>query len=214
MASTSPGIDAPDAAFRAWVPRDNPAAPMMKGSPPVGPLSVTLSPAQRVALTQVFYGAPRKWRPVRNRAIALLVLSERLRPAEVAMLRVDEALRLYDGGRSPTAPTWRSQLTREALGAWLDLRAREQIPGECAFPLTERGAPCSPSEVYRLLRRILRRAGVDPGQLGRLDVRACVRCTSPKRMRERQQTDSRRPDNQRPDNQRPGSLPLAAARAS
>ena len=184
----------------AGVRRDNPAAPLVQGYPPSArPLPVVLSPAQRAALAQTFYQVPRQWRQVRNRAIALLVLSEGLRPAEVALLRVDEAHRLHDDARNRSTPTWRSRLTREALGAWLDRRVREQIPGDCAFPLTERGAPFSPGDVYRLLRRILRRAGVDPGQLGRLDVRDCVRRTSLERVRARQRT--RR-------------LPLTAARAS
>jgi site-specific recombinase XerD len=160
----------------AGIRRDNPATPLMQEyPPPVHPLPVLLSPTQRAALAQTFYRAPHHWRQARNRAIALLVLSARLRPAEVAGLRVDEAHRLHQDGGKQTAPTWRLRLTREALEAWLDRRAREQIPGDCAFPLTERGTPCSPRDVYRVLRRILRRAGVDPGQLGRLDVRDCVR---------------------------------------
>lgn len=175
----------------AGIRRDNPTTPLVQEyPPPAHPLPVVLSPTQRAALAQTFYRAPRHWRQARNRAIALLVLSARLRPAEVARLRVDEAHRLHDDGRTQTAPTWRSRLTREALGAWLDRRAREQIPGDCAFPLTERGTPCSPSDVYRVLRRILRRAGVDPGQLGRLDVRDCVRRRSLDGVRAGQRTHS------------------------
>src|SRR5512134_2599009 len=170
----------------AGVRGDNPAAPLMEEYPlSTRPLPFVLSPEQRAALMRTFYRAPREWRQVRNRAIALLVLSGRLRPAEIAALRIAEARALRDNRPDRPASVWRSRLIAEALAAWLDRREGERIPGDRAFPLTARGAPCSPSDVYRLLRRILRSAGVDPGQLGRLNVRDCVRRTSVDRVRAR-----------------------------
>lgn len=170
------------ASIGPWIESSGEAA----AAPPSPPLqSVVLTPEQRGALVRIFYRAPREWRQVRNRAIALLVLVERLRPAEVAALTIDEATALHDALRDRIEPVRRSQLTREALSDWLHRRARERIPGERAFPIGTHGVPCAPSDVYRLLRRVLRAAGVDPGQVGRLSVRSCVRMTPAERVRAR-----------------------------
>ena len=160
----------------------SPAKPRPRLSARHAPLR--LSPEQRAALVRTFYGVPREWRQVRNRAIVLLVLAERLRPAEVAALRMNDARALHDDLRDRAGPVRRSQLTRDALATWLHRRARERFAGDWAFPLDAHGAPCSPGDVYRLLRRILRGAGVDPRQVGRLSVRGCVRRTSTERGRD------------------------------
>jgi integrase len=137
-----------------------------------------LSAEQRAALAAAFYRSPRDWRKARNRAIALLVLSEGMRPAEVAALRIDEARAWRQAGAEGAAVRRRSRLARQALNEWLALRTHERIPGDQAFPRDERGAVYRPSDVYRLIHRVLRRAGVDPRQLGRISVRDCVRRTS------------------------------------
>lgn len=169
------------ASNRVWM--DSSGEPVAPPPSPSQPLALT--PEQRGALVRLFYRTPHEWRQARNRAVALLVLLERLRPAEVAALTIEEATALHDDLRDRTEPVRRSQLTREALADWLRRRAAERMPGEWAFPVGTHGAPCAPRDVYRLLRRVLRAAGVDPGQVGRLNIKSCVRRTSAERIRAR-----------------------------
>jgi hypothetical protein len=65
--------------------------------------------------------------------------------------------------------------------------------------VNECGEPFSPNAVYRLIRALLRRCGVHPRQLGRLDVRDCVSRAAiekePARMSDRRRR--RRPDRAR-----------------
>lgn len=137
--------------------------------------SLELTTAQRTALRHAVHRKPRLWREARDRAMALLVLAAHLRPAEVADLRVARARAFAQDRWDPDGRTRRCGLAREALAAWLACRAEAGIPGDWAFTGSDDGAACSPRAVYRALRRVLRRAGVDPNQIGRLDVSACVR---------------------------------------
>lgn len=142
-----------------------------------------LTTEQRSALAAVFYRAPRDWRQSRDRAIALLVLSEGMRPAEVAALRIEQARTWRPVGTSSAPPPRGSRVARQAVVEWLGRRAYEGIPGEQAFVRDQRGALCRPNDVYRLVHRILRKAGIDPRLLGRLRLRDCVRRKSPARTR-------------------------------
>lgn len=140
-----------------------------------GTHSLELTTAQRAALAHALHRKPRLWREARDQAIALLVLAAHLRPAEVAELRVARARAFAQDRWDPDGRVGRCALAREALAAWLACREAAGIPGDWAFISSDDGAACSPREVYRTLRRVLRRAGVDPDQIGRLDVSACVR---------------------------------------
>jgi integrase len=157
-----------------------------------GTRPVALTPAQRAALREALRRTPRPWRGMRDRAMALLVLSARLRPAEVAGWRIDQARAFSEDRWDPAGRARRAPLAREALAAWLGCRAVACMPGNWAFTRTEWGTPCSPQDVYRALRRVLRQAGVDPGQVGRLDVSTCVRRTSSQGRRHGRVTGARR----------------------
>lgn len=137
----------------------------------------TLSAAQRAALSATLQSVPRQWREARDRAMALLVLSARLRPAEVAALRLEQARAFAEDRWNPDGRERRTRLARAALDAWLACRAALGITGESTFARTELGTPCSASDAYRAVRRVLRRAGIDAAQIGRLDVSPCVRRT-------------------------------------
>jgi site-specific recombinase XerD len=183
---------------REGLRRDNPVQPLVLEYPPLAhPLRLPLGAAQRAALTRSVHRSAREWRQVRNRAITLLVLAEGLRPAEVAAMRLID-LRAAAGGARLRGTCW-SRHTREAVAAWLEHRDTGRLAGECAFPVNECGEPFSPNAVYRLIRALLRRCGVHPRQLGRLDVRDCVSRAAiekePARMSDRRRR--RRPDRAR-----------------
>jgi integrase len=179
---------------REGLRRDNPVQPLVLEYPPLAhPLRLPLGAAQRAALTSAFNHSAREWRQVRNRAITLLVLAEGLRPAEVAAMRLID-LRAAAGGARLRGTCW-SRHTREAVAAWLQHRDAGRLAGECAFPVDECGEPFSPNAVYRLIRALLRRCGVHPRQLGRLDVRDCVSRAAMARMSDRRRR--RRPARER-----------------
>ena len=148
----------------------NPAHALLQEYPAVArPLPIVLTDAQRVALERLLYGQSGSWQTVRNRALAVLVLADRMRPAEIAQLKLHHLETVLDepmcGLTSPA---------RRALRAWLERRTAVGVPGQYVFPADETGAPYTPVALYRLVRGMLKRAGIDIRALSRLDIRDCL----------------------------------------
>jgi integrase len=149
----------------------NPAQALLGEYPAVSrPLPVVLTPVQRASLEQLLNGHGGGWQIVRNRALALLVLVDGMRPAKIAALTLAD-VDTTDGA----AP--RIRLTApggHAVRAWIERRRALGIRGDCLFPANEQGVPFTPLALYRLVRRMLRRSGIDVHSLSRLDIRDCL----------------------------------------
>lgn len=159
---------------------DNPVAPLLAEVPPVArPLPVVLEDGQRSALVQALHSTTGDWREERDRAIALLVVVEGLRPAEVAALhesdlvQKDGQLALLSNGVRSRRIARLNRHSRRALANWLDVRARLGLGSDLVFPKDE-GGSFVPADLYRLVRGFLRRAGIESRHLGHLDIRDCV----------------------------------------
>jgi site-specific recombinase XerD len=177
---------------------DNPVSPVLAGVPPVArPLPIVLAESQRSALVQALHASTGDWREQRDRAIALLVMVDGLRPAEVAALRPADLVQsdgqvavLRDGARR-RRPLRLNRHTRRALTRWLEVRA--QAPGKTAelvFP-NDVGTRFVPADLYRLVRQFLRRAGIEARNLGHLDIRDCVSLRAARREGLTQRSSSR-----------------------
>jgi integrase len=168
-----------DAIRAAGFRDDNPARPLLARFPPnARPLPIVLAAPQRAALSRTLSRWSPDWQNGRDRAIAMLVLLDGLRPAQVASMKLSD-LAVEGVGPIALAVCPESgrfkRASREALLVWLAQRSRAGIAGALAFPATAAGTAFAPSEVYRIVRRLLRRAGVDAHHLGRLDIRDCLR---------------------------------------
>jgi integrase len=159
---------------------DNPLTPLLAEVPPVArPLPVVLGEDQRGALVRALHTEIDNWREQRDRAIALLVMVDGLRPAQVAtamgsdLLQIEGRLALRcDGARRPRVARL-NRHTRRALTLWLQVRMRLDLPGDVLFP-NDGGSRFLPADLYRLVRSFLRRAGIESDNLGHLDIRDCV----------------------------------------
>lgn len=156
--------------FYAWWARGgavaaNPVVGVRAPKSPKG-LPQALSPDQAAALLDAPQGAPGDPFAVRDRAMFELFYSSGLRLAELAGLDIGPALDLREaevtvtGKRSKTRTVPVGSQAREALGAWLQERARFARADETALFVNTRGARIAPRSIQQRLALWAQRSGL------------------------------------------------------